>query len=85
MDRWWELCWNWRHRVRMTQEEAARGLGVSLSTYKRWEKGLTTPDQERAGAAMDNMILEYRTVYPAPDGLGDPVALLQREQLAEGA
>jgi transcriptional regulator with XRE-family HTH domain len=67
MARWAELCWNFRTRLRMTQKQAADAVGVSLATWSRWERGETTPAGDRLGAVLDNMVLEYRAIYPAPE------------------
>lgn len=32
------LLYDLRHRRRLTQEEAATGCGVSLTTYNKWER-----------------------------------------------
>lgn len=36
----------WRKRARMSQEQAARALLVSLATYQSWELGRRSPDGE---------------------------------------
>jgi transcriptional regulator with XRE-family HTH domain len=83
MDRWAELCWNWRHAVRMTQAEAAEALGVSLSTYRRWEGHMGVPPRWRADEAMDRMILEYRSIPPHWASTSDPLMSMARDVLAE--
>ena len=35
-----------RRRDKLTQEEVARGVGVSWRNYQRWEKGRVTPRPE---------------------------------------
>lgn len=34
-----------RNNVNLTQTQAAKALGVSISTIKSWEKGITFPKQ----------------------------------------
>ena len=48
MDDWSNTTWQWRHRWRLTQEQAAGWAAVSLSTWQRWERGLTEPRAEEA-------------------------------------
>ena len=36
----------WRKGAKKTQEEAARFLGVSISTLQKWEQGQTEPSEE---------------------------------------
>jgi hypothetical protein len=67
MNDWGRLCWNWRHAMRFTQAEAAEAVGCALRTWRRWEGFETAPDVYRQGDVMDRMILEWRTVNPAPD------------------
>jgi len=38
-----EMIRAWRTRLGVTQEELARGLGVTLSTLNRWENGRGLP------------------------------------------
>jgi len=40
-----EMIRSWRYRLRMTQEELARALGVTLSTLNRWENGHVLPSR----------------------------------------
>lgn len=42
----WELRL-WRHGQLLTQPQAARALGVSVATYKRYELGETVPELVR--------------------------------------
>lgn len=56
MDTWSNTTWDWRHRWRLTQEEAARYVNVSLSTWRRWERGTTEPRVEEARRAMGWML-----------------------------
>lgn len=36
----------WRATYRMSQAKAAATIGVSLTTYSRWERGLTVPEED---------------------------------------
>ena len=35
-----------RRRLALSQEKVAHQMGVSLSTYRRWEQGLAKPTSE---------------------------------------
>lgn len=37
-----------RNKLGMTQVEVARAVGVSLSTYLLWERGVSNPNEENA-------------------------------------
>lgn len=39
------LIKTWRHRLRMTQEEFAREIAVTVSTVNRWENGHAAPSK----------------------------------------
>jgi hypothetical protein len=48
METWSNTCWTWRHRWRLTQWKASGWANVSLTTWSRWERGLTEPSAEEA-------------------------------------
>jgi transcriptional regulator with XRE-family HTH domain len=55
MDTWSNTTYHWRVRHRLTQERAAGIVGVSLTTWSRWERGQTEPQLDMARAAHEAM------------------------------
>jgi DNA-binding XRE family transcriptional regulator len=55
MQTWSEICWNWRHKWRLTQWKASGIAGVSLTTWSRWERGQSEPDAHLARQATASM------------------------------
>lgn len=58
MDEWSNTTWQWRHRWRLKQHEAAAWANVSLSTWQRWEQGRTEPRAEEARRVIA-LMLQY--------------------------
>ena len=59
---------NWRMKLRLTQKEAALFLGVSVSTYRRWERGewyIPAPAER-----LMLMIVRYGTTALSEHGYG---------------
>lgn len=48
MDTWSTIVWEWRQRWRLSQQEAARWVNVSETTWRRWEQGRGEPRVEEA-------------------------------------
>lgn len=63
-----------RKRDKLTQEEVARGIGVSWRNYQRWEKGRVTPRPENVAELAAFFKVSEREIYgfdPAgQDGAG---------------
>lgn len=64
-----------RRRLRMTQEEFAHAIGVTVSTVNRWENGHIEPSR-LARKAMEGLIAQVPT---ASDFADHPVALSAKE------
>ena len=62
-----------RKRARLTQEQAAEALYVSLETVKAWEQGQRTP----SNAAVMYMCEAYQTPWLALDHLRETANMLQ--------
>ena len=45
------------------QTEAAKKIGVSLSTIKNWEKGRTSPDIKHIGKICDVYEIPYNNIF----------------------
>jgi putative transcriptional regulator len=64
-----------RHRLKMTQEEFAHAIGVTVSTVNRWENGHIEPSR-LARKAMEGLMSQL----PATSDYSDePVALTAKE------
>jgi transcriptional regulator with XRE-family HTH domain len=50
-----EQLYQWRHKYRLNQAEAAALADVSLTTYSRWERGVTTPSGKKWRELQDLM------------------------------
>jgi transcriptional regulator with XRE-family HTH domain len=55
MEPWSHTTYTWRVNRRLTQYRAAAIAGVSLTTWSRWERGLTEPDAPLARETIDAM------------------------------
>jgi transcriptional regulator with XRE-family HTH domain len=51
------LLYLWRAYNRLSQREAADVLNVHLTTWSRWERGITRPNQEQIST------LDYYTMH----------------------
>lgn len=63
-----------RRRDKLTQEEVARGVGVSWRNYQRWEKGRVTPRPESVAELAAFFGVSEREIYgfdPAGSGSGE--------------
>lgn len=73
-----------RQNRRLSQEDAAHLAGVSLTTWRNWERGLRSPyernwEKLRDGFKLsDEEVAAVRGTPPAPLGLGDPDPQLDR-------
>ncbi len=52
-----------RKRDKLTQEEVARGIGVSWRNYQRWEKGRVTPRPENVAELAAFFKVSEREIY----------------------
>jgi DNA-binding XRE family transcriptional regulator len=62
-----------RYQLKRTQEEAAAGIGVSLSTYQRWERGEQTPHLRAQRRLADYLGVDFAAVdrwFPADEPEG---------------
>ena len=64
-----------RHRLKMTQEEFAHAIGVTVSTVNRWENGHIEPSR-LARKAMEGLLAGFSTTSEPPIG---PVALSAKQ------
>jgi transcriptional regulator with XRE-family HTH domain len=55
MEAWQETTYKWRVNRRLSQERAAAIVGVSLTSWSRWERGVTEPPVDLARAAVEAM------------------------------
>lgn len=55
----------WRAYFNYTQPETARKLGVSISTVRNWETGVTIPTQYHAGRIkkLTKEAVTYQSLY----------------------
>ena len=61
-----------RRRDKVTQEDVARGIGVSWRNYQRWEKGRVTPQPESVTELAAFFKVTEREIYGYdPAGTGD--------------
>ncbi len=60
-----------RRRLKMTQEEFAHAIGVTVSTVNRWENGHIEPSR-LARKAMEGLVAEFST---SSEPLMSPVAM----------
>ena len=60
-----------RRRLKMTQEEFAHAIGVTVSTVNRWENGHIEPSR-LARKAIDGLVSQV----PAPTDVPQPIAPL---------
>ena len=64
-----------RHRLKMTQEEFAHAIGVTVSTVNRWENGHIEPSR-LARKAMEGLVAGFSSASePAPS----PIAYSAKE------
>ena len=73
-----------RRRDKLTQEEVARGVGVSWRNYQRWEKGRVTPRPESVVELAAFFGVTERELYgfdPSADGSGQQDGALVEELL----
>ena len=62
-----------RRRDKLTQEDVARGIGVSWRNYQRWEKGRVTPRPESVAELAAFFGVSEREIYGYDPGAdGDP-------------
>ena len=70
-----------RKRDKLTQEEVARGVGVSWRNYQRWEKGRVTPRPENVAELAAFFGVTEREIYgfdpAAQDGSGTDGELVE--------
>jgi putative transcriptional regulator len=64
-----------RRRLKMTQEEFAHAIGVTVSTVNRWENGHIEPSR-LARKAMDALLVQVR---PSSEFSEGPMALSAEE------
>ena len=64
-----------RRRLKMTQEEFAHAIGVTVSTVNRWENGHIEPSR-LARKAMEGLMAQ---ASPASDFTEEPVAYSAKE------
>ena len=60
-----------RRRLKMTQEEFAHAIGVTVSTVNRWENGHIEPSR-LARKAMEGLVAQ---LPGSPEFLNEPAAL----------
>ena len=61
-----------RRRDKLTQEEVARGVGVSWRNYQRWEKGRVTPRPESVVELAAFFGVTEREIYGFDPAGSDP-------------
>jgi putative transcriptional regulator len=64
-----------RRRLKMTQEEFAHAIGVTVSTVNRWENGHIEPSR-LARKAMEGLLAQFPT---SSDFNEEPLALSAKE------
>src|SRR5262245_50341309 len=64
-----------RRRLKMTQEEFAHAIGVTVSTVNRWENGHIEPSR-LARKAMEGLVAQAPA---APEFLSEPAAMSAKE------
>lgn len=58
---WPEVLKAWRARRGLTQREAAELLGVPLSTFRRWEQGVSRPVFDSPSAVIEIVTNRHQT------------------------
>jgi transcriptional regulator with XRE-family HTH domain len=61
---WHNRIYVWRVTLRLTQQQAADIAGVSLTTWSRWERGLTEPAEHDRIICWGQLVEELARRYP---------------------